>query len=77
MNNINTPFDASYSSWSERTVVADCLLDLGMKKLASKAILPATPQELINQFLNIIKREACKVQKHDVLERLYYAGLIG
>jgi|GEM_PF-3425655 hypothetical protein len=68
--------DMHYGIWSERSVIADCLSDLGMKDLSTEAVKPSTSQELISKFLNIIQREANKLKRHDVIERLQFAGLI-
>lgn len=68
--------EGGFAIWNERSTVADCLRDLGMDELAQKAMKPCTTQELIKKFLTIIEREANKLKKHDVLERLYFAGLI-
>lgn len=77
MNNITALIaDAAYSRWNERHIIADCLHDLGLKELAPKAIHPDTSQELISKFLTIIESTAKKLNKHDVLERLCFAGLI-
>lgn len=61
---------------SERAVIADCLSDLGLHECAKKVIKLNTSQELIKKFLNIIEKEATKLERHDVLERLYFSGLI-
>ncbi len=68
--------EAAYAIWSERSVIADCLHDLGMKDLAPQAVKASTSPELISKFLNIIESTAKKLKRHDVLERLYFAGLI-
>lgn len=66
-----------YHLWLERSVIADCLRIMGLNIMASKAVHPETPNEIINRFLNIIKHEAAIANRHDVLEQLYSAGLIG
>lgn len=68
--------EAHYAMWSERSVIADALNSLGMKDLSTKAINPSTSGELISKFLNIIEREANRLKRHDVLEQLYFAGLV-
>lgn len=67
--------ESGYTIWSERSTISDCLKNLGMKDLAIKAMKPCTTQELITKFLSIIVKEANKLNKHDVLEQLYFAGL--
>lgn len=74
MNNASCGND--FAIWKERSVIADCLRDLGMDDFAAKAIKPDTQQELIEKFLSIIQIEAYKLKKHDVLEKLSFAGLI-
>jgi hypothetical protein len=68
--------DGAYAIWSERSVIADCLKTMGLDIMAKKAIDPETPQEIINRFLLIIEKEAKVAQRHDVLDQLYFAGLI-
>jgi hypothetical protein len=74
MNELSS--DGAFAIWSERSVIADCLVDLGMKDLATKAVIPHTSQEIINKFLVTIESTAKKLKRHDVLERLHFAGLI-
>lgn len=76
MNNIEAQNEASYAIWKDRSVIADCLRLMGLNVMADKAIQMATPQELINKFLHIIEKEARVAQRHDVLETLYFAGLV-
>jgi len=68
--------DAHYAIWSDRSVIADCLRTMGLDIMAAKAVHPETSQELINSFLNIIEKEAKVAKRHDVLDQLYFAGLI-
>jgi hypothetical protein len=68
--------DAAYAIWNERSIIADCLKDLGFEDLAKKAMQSTTTQELIKKFLTIIEREAAAIKRQDVLEQLYFAGLI-
>lgn len=74
MNELSS--DGAYAIWSERSVIADCLRTMGLNLMADKAINPTTPQEIINKFLNIIEKEAKVAKRHDVLDQLYFAGLI-
>lgn len=68
--------DQAYAIWSDRYVIANCLDDLGMKLQAKLAIKPETSQETISMFLSIIETTAKKLKRHDVLEQLYFAGLV-
>lgn len=59
---------------NQRSIIADCLNDLGLKKLSYTAF-----QEKIGTiefYLSIIVKEAIKRNKPEVLERLYFAGLV-
>ena len=58
----------------ERAVIADCLNDLGLKKLSWTAIEEKIGT--IDFYLGIIVKAAIKQKKPEVLERLYFAGLI-
>jgi hypothetical protein len=60
---------------NERFVLADCFHSLGMKKL-SQDIMINTKKGIIDKYLSIIVKEAHKRSNLDVLERLYFAGLI-
>jgi len=65
-----------YDIWNIRHVIADCLIDLNLNKLTSKVLDLSTPQELITKLIAIIETKAKQNQRHDVLERLYFSGLI-
>lgn len=68
--------DTHYSTWNERTTIHDCLESLGFNDLAVMAHDSLLSQEIIDEFLLIIKHEAKKRKAHDVLEQLYFSGLI-
>lgn len=70
------PNDGHYSMWNERAIIADCLSDIGLKDLAPKAMNPSTSTEIISKYLSIITSTANAQRRHDVLERLHFAGLI-
>ena len=76
MNNYYAQSDAAYATWSDRIVIADCLRTMNLNLMAEKAINPNTSQEIINKFLTIIEKEARVAKRHDVLEQLYFAGLV-
>ncbi len=76
MNSSELQGDSHYAIWSERSAIADCLSMIGKEDLAKRAVQPSTSQELIKKFLHIIEREATQTNRQDVLERLYFAGLI-
>lgn len=67
--------DGIYAISQERETISNCLKAMGLNFMADKAIHPETSQELIDRFLNIIKKEARIAKRHDVLEQLYFAGL--
>jgi hypothetical protein len=56
-------------------VVADCLRQYGHSELANQ-LLTSTKIGFFDQCLNIIKNEAVKRFDNNVLERLYFSGLI-
>lgn len=66
----------SYERWSDQSLIADCLRDLGMNELALKVISNSESVEIIDKYLSIIEKVAKKRKHSDVLERLYFAGLI-
>jgi len=68
--------NSTYAIGNERFIIADCLESLGKRNLARKATNPDTRQELIDNFLNIITKEARATNRQDVLELLSFAGLI-
>ena len=76
MNNTELHSDGSFAIWKERSTIAECLRDLDMPVLAAKSTHKSATNELIDSFLHIITREANRLQRHDVLERLFFAGLI-
>lgn len=76
MNSTDLHSDGSFAIWRERSTIAECLRDLDMPILAVKSMKDSATRELIDSFLNIIWREANRLQRHDVLERLFFAGLI-
>lgn len=68
--------DGHYAIWNERVVISDCLKTMGLDLMAKKAMQPETSQEIIQRFLHIIEKEAKVAKRHDVLDALYFAGLI-
>lgn len=73
---MNLSNDGFGQIWKERIIISNCLDSLGKEELSKIAINPATTQEIINKFLNIIEKEAKATNRHDVLNQLYFAGLI-
>ena len=65
-----------YTIIKERTTIADCLIAIDEKEMAKKALDFNTSQELIDDFLAIITKQATLIKRHDVLEQLHFAGLI-
>lgn len=68
--------EADYAIWKERSVIADCLNDLNMPELAKEVHKAPVNGGIISKYLDIITRTADKVKHSDVLDRLYFAGLI-
>lgn len=78
-NNIsinNIAGDVAYEIWRKRTVIVDCLSSLGKKCLSKKLMKSPLNIHTHDKYLSIIKNIANKTNRHDVLERLYFAGLI-
>lgn len=73
-NKMNNSFD--YSTWKERSVIADCLREIGLNTCAKKALDFDTSHIIVGRFLDIIVQEAKAANRHDVLEHLYFSGLI-
>ena len=71
MNNIC----ANYDTWRERSVISDCLVDLDMKSFSKVALMNNIESETVDSLIDIITTTAKRLERHDVLERLYFAGL--
>lgn len=76
MYDFSTPEPTSYNSWIARSKIADCLRDLGMPDLAKDTMKATTSNDIVKQFLHIIKSKAKMLKRQDVLERLYFYGLV-
>ena len=68
--------EADYAMWCERPMIADCLVKLGLNKLAKEVIKAPANVGIISNYLSIIKAEAIKRRNSDVLNRLLAARLI-
>ncbi len=68
--------EADFAIWKERSVIADCLVDVGLPELAKEVHNAPANVGIISKYLDIITRTADKIKHSDVLERLYFAGLI-
>jgi hypothetical protein len=66
--------DMNYSVWRERSVIQDCLNELGLSKLACNAM--NADGKTIDKYLTIITTEAAKRRQDGILDKLYFAGLI-
>ena len=68
-----------YDIWVKRSIIADCLRDVGMKDVA-KHVLRADKKNLspymIGHYLTIIIRLADKQKNTDVLAYLYRNGFV-
>lgn len=60
-----------YIDWNNNMMIADCLKDLGLGDLIDRSNNMQS-----KQYLSIIESKAKKLNRHDVIERLYFAGLI-
>lgn len=67
--------DRDYDIWNERSVVADCLRKIGLTDLASEVHTQPINGDII-KFIHLIQEIAEKNKDNDVLDRLYFAGLI-
>lgn len=75
-NDQSIDFGKGFEIWSERLAIAECLVTIGLPKMASNALNPSTSQEIIDNYINIIKNEAKASRRHDVLKKLCFAGLM-
>jgi hypothetical protein len=65
-----------YAEHNKRKTIAACLKTMGLNVMADKATLLSTSSEIIDNFLSIIQQEALIAKRHDVLEQLYFSGLV-
>ena len=68
--------DIFHTMHSERNMIALCLEQLGKNLLAKNALYPTTSPSVLNFFVKIIKKEAYAQKRNDILEQLFFAGLI-
>jgi hypothetical protein len=69
-------FESEYVAWKDKAVIADCFRDLDMNDLAIEVIETSVNVGIIDKYLSIIMKTVNKVKYEDVLDRLYFAGLI-
>lgn len=62
-----------YDMWRQCSVLADCLKELGFNELANEALQGKVGTT--DKYLSIIKKEAAKLDKTDIFDRLCFAGL--
>ena len=74
MNNGFGEYD--YQIWSQGVVIADCLRKYGLNDMASDLHKQAHDGDKITGYVNLINRIATSYKDNDVLDRLYFAGLI-
>lgn len=75
-HNTVIPNGESHHSLTEQTfIISSCLEALGYKKLAI-AVKKGHDQRLINRCIQLIEQESISRKDYDILERLYFAGLI-
>jgi len=65
-----------YVMHSERQTISLCLEQVGKTLLAKNALYSTTSPAVLNFFVKIIKKEAYAQERHDILEQLFFAGLI-
>lgn len=76
VNNMNEYLgDKDYAIWKERSIIADCLRDLGLSDLATQLHTPTCNGDIM-PYIHLIQKIADKTKNNDVLDRLYFAGLI-
>jgi hypothetical protein len=68
--------EGAQSISEERFVISECLSQLGLDRCATMAKKADVHHELINRFLAIIIKLAKEKNRQDVLEQLYFAGLV-
>ena len=68
--------EALGSIMMERYVIQECLNKYGYQSLAIDVVKTISNNERIKDYLIIIQREAKANKDEEVLERLYFAGLI-
>jgi len=76
MNSQYNASESDYSTWSTLSTIADALRDLGLKDKADEMMVSLSNKGIIDKYLSIIIKAADKDKHADVLERLYFAGLI-
>lgn len=65
-----------FSTYCQRSIIADCLKSVNLNDLATKAINLDTSPDTIGDFLSIIRHEAQVSNRHDLLEILCASGLV-
>lgn len=60
---------------NQRYVISDSLKDLGMTILANDAI-KQLDHVILNNYVSILEKAAIHQRRHDIIERLCFAGLI-
>jgi hypothetical protein len=75
-NDIDPRGEHDFSIWKERSVVADCLSELGYKQLASFTLKPSVEHNFVQDCINVIKQEANARKDYELIDRLAFAGLI-
>lgn len=73
---VNYEGDAFYEIWNQRVVIHDCLHQLGQVEMAKGVHTADFTGDIIGKYINLIKEIAEKNKDNDVLDRLYFSGLI-
>lgn len=74
MNNIY--IDPSYDMWKHKSILSDCLYDLGFKNLARQIHTVEYNQDIIEEYVTLAKTLSQISNDNDVIDRLCFAGLI-
>ena len=73
MYNNEDPF---YTTWNQKSVIADCLRSLGYNNLADQVHKSPPIGNVFHEYIKVTKELAEHSKDTDVLDRLYFSGLI-
>lgn len=68
--------DPFYNIWNQKSVLADCLRALGYKNLAEQVHKSPPIGNILNEYIKVTKELAEYSKDADILERLFFSGLI-
>ena len=67
---------SEYMAWVKLSIMADCLRDLGYDLLAQNIMSSPINYGKIEKYLSFLEKKANDKKDNDVLNRLYFYGLI-